>query len=96
MLTIVFVAIGFLNATHDIVMDGWAIDLFLKENVSWQATCNSVGHITGAFVGNAFFILLESEKFCNQYLRPLFGLATQRTGLIDIKGKQSQFILSRC
>jgi hypothetical protein len=85
-LTAVFVAIGFLNATLGTATDGWALDLLLGENVSWQATCSSVGHIAGDFLGNAF-VLLESREFCNQHLRPVFGWAAQNAGLIDIKGK---------
>lgn len=85
MLTLVFIVISFLIATHEIIMDGWAIDLLLKENVSMQATCSSVGIIIGSFTGNAAFILLESTNFCNRNLRPLLNLPSQPYGFIDIK-----------
>jgi len=60
---------------------------FLRENVSWQATCNSVGFVAGGFIGNAVFILLESAEFCNQNIRPLLNLAKQPHGFIDMKSK---------
>lgn len=41
--------------------------------------------ISGGFIGNAVFILLESEAFCNSNIRPLFNLPIQKTGILDIK-----------
>lgn len=84
-LTFVFSLFVFLAATQDIAVDGWAISMLSKENVSWQATCNFTGQAIGFFFGNIIFIVFESTKFSNQFIRPLFGLALQDHGIITLK-----------
>ena len=58
--------------------------LFLRENVGWASTCNSVGQTAGWFIGNVIFLTIESADFSNKYLRPLLGLETQTYGLVPI------------
>ena len=38
------------------------------------------------FLGNYFFIIFESTKFCNEFIRPLFGLEKQNYGIITLQG----------
>ena len=53
--------------------------------MSWQSTCNGVGQTAGALVGGMVFIVLESEKFSNDYFRPWFGLPPQTYGILSLK-----------
>lgn len=69
MLTAVFFMLGFLAATQDIAVDGWALTMLSRENVGYASTCNSVGQTAGYFMGNVLFLALESADFCNKYLR---------------------------
>lgn len=83
-LTAIFFAFTFLAATQDIAVDGWALTMLSKENVSWGSTCNSVGQTAGWFIGNVIFLTLESADFSNKYVRPLFGLDQSVYGLVPI------------
>lgn len=65
----VFFTITFLTATQDIAVDGWALTMLKKRNVSYASTCNSIGQTTGSFIGYTVLIALESSTFCNKYLR---------------------------
>ena len=80
----------FLAATQDIVVDGWAISLLTKENVTWQSTCNGVGQTAGIYIGSVLFIILDSEKFCNSHIRPFLKLPAQNHGVLDLEGKEMQ------
>ncbi len=62
---------------------------YLRENVSWQSTCNNVGQAIGIFVSNTLFIILESKSFSNQYIRRILGLPSQEYGIINIQSKSS-------
>jgi hypothetical protein len=88
LLTMIFLILTFLAATQDVCVDGWAISLLSKENVSWQSTCNNVGFLAGNLVSNTCFVILESAWFCNQYIRPIFGLASQNYGIIGLESKR--------
>ncbi|RUS82982.1 hypothetical protein EGW08_009267 [Elysia chlorotica] len=68
-LTAIFVCLNFLAATQDIAVDGWALTMLSRPNIGWASTCNSVGQTAGFFLGNVFFMALESADFCNTYLR---------------------------
>lgn len=85
LLTLVFVAFITLSATQDVAVDGWALSMLSKENVSWQSVCNFCGQAIGFFFGNILFIVLESKKFSNQYLRPFLDLEPQDHGIISLK-----------
>lgn len=79
-LTAVFFMFGFLAATQDIAVDGWALTMLSKENVGLASTCNSVGQTAGYFLGNILFLALESAEFCNKYLRT----QSQPTGIVTL------------
>ncbi len=87
-LTGIFFMFTFLAATQDIAVDGWALTMLSKENVSWGSTCNSVGQTAGWFIGNVIFLTLESADFCNKYLRPLFGFDSQTYGIVTFDSKK--------
>ncbi|XP_050525715.1 acetyl-coenzyme A transporter 1-like isoform X2 [Daktulosphaira vitifoliae] len=69
MLAFIFVVLNFLAATQDIAVDGWALSLLKKENVGYASMCNSTGQAIGVFLGYIVPILLDSERFCNNFLR---------------------------
>jgi len=68
-LTACFFLLNFGAATQDIAVDGWALTMLSKRNVGLASTCNSVGQTAGYFLGYVLFLALESETFCNKYLR---------------------------
>lgn len=82
LLTAVFFALNFLAATQDIAVDGWALTMLSKENVSYASTCNTVGQTAGYFLGNVVFLALESADFCNNYLRS----EPQTKGMVTLSG----------
>lgn len=82
MLTAIFFMLNFLAATQDIAVDGWALTMLSKRNVGWASTCNTVGQTAGYFLGNIFFLALESADFCNKYLRS----EPQETGVVTLAG----------
>ncbi|KAM7538561.1 hypothetical protein Aperf_G00000058796 [Anoplocephala perfoliata] len=69
LLTIACFGLQFLAATHDIVVDGWALTMLSQENVSWASTCNMAGQATGFIFGFVLFLIFESPKLCNTYFR---------------------------
>jgi PAT family acetyl-CoA transporter-like MFS transporter 1 len=83
-LTSIFFALTFLAATQDIAVDGWALTMLSKENVSWGSTCNSVGQTAGWFAGNVIFLTLESSDFSNKFVRYYLGWPSQTYGVVTI------------
>ncbi|KAL1137868.1 hypothetical protein AAG570_009564 [Ranatra chinensis] len=82
------VPVNFLAATQDIAVDGWALTMLQRKNVSYASTCNSVGQTAGYFLGYVVFIALESATFCNNYLRSepeTYGIVTL-TGFLHFWG----------
>ena len=65
----IFFCLNFLAATQDIAVDGWSLTLLSRENVRYASTCDTVGHLSGFFIGNAVFLGLTSADFSNRYLR---------------------------
>ena len=80
LLTVFFFILHFLAATQDIAVDGWALTMLSRENVGYASTCNSVGQTTGFFFGYTIFLALESDEFCNAYLR----FEPQEKGILDL------------
>ncbi|RWS05599.1 acetyl-coenzyme A transporter 1-like protein [Dinothrombium tinctorium] len=80
LLTATFFFLLFLVATQDVAVDGWALTLLAKRNVHYASSSNAVGVILGIFVSNTLFLSLESEDFCNKYLRK----KSQQGGIITI------------
>lgn len=60
--------------------------IFSRENLGWASICNNAGATTGVLIGNSLFLVLESGDFCNEYIRPVFGLNSHSQGLITLKG----------
>ncbi|KAJ2004451.1 hypothetical protein GGI04_002605 [Coemansia thaxteri] len=63
-----FLAIVFLSATQDIAVDGWALTLLSKENLSYASTCQTVGLNCGYFLSFTVFLALNSAEFSNKYI----------------------------
>ena len=89
LLTGIFFMFTFLAATHDICVDGWALTMLSKENLSWGSTCESVGGTAGWFIGNVLFLVIESAEFSNKYIRKHVGLDDQPHGIVPIDSKSS-------
>lgn len=87
LLTVIFFTFTFLAATHDIVVDGWALTMLSQENVSLSSTCESIGGTAGWFIGNVFFLVIESAEFSNKYIRRYIGFEDQAYGLVTIDSK---------
>ncbi|KAJ1723707.1 hypothetical protein LPJ53_001988 [Coemansia erecta] len=67
-ITYLFLAIVFLSATQDIAVDGWALTLLSKENLSYASTCQTVGINCGFFLSFTVFLALNSSEFSNKYI----------------------------
>ncbi|KAJ2691420.1 hypothetical protein GGH99_002435 [Coemansia sp. RSA 1285] len=63
-----FLLIVFLGATQDIAVDGWALTLLSKENLSYASTCQTVGINCGYFLSFTVFLALNSVEFSNKYI----------------------------
>ena len=72
-LTLAFFFLVALVATQDIAVDGWAITMLSKKNRSLASTCQSVGQNLGYFMSYTVFLALNSQSFCNTYLRDVPG-----------------------
>lgn len=83
-LMLVFLPLNFLAATQDIAVDGWALTMLSKKNVGYASTCNAVGQTAGYFLGNVVFLALQSEKFCNDFLRSKDN--QKDVGMVDLSG----------
>lgn len=57
-----------LLAVTDVAIDGWVTSLFQKQNVTYGSVANSVGNTSGWFISQYMFILLNSKKFCNEFI----------------------------
>jgi MFS transporter, PAT family, solute carrier family 33 (acetyl-CoA transportor), member 1 len=93
-LTLIFFLFQFLAATQDIAIDGWGLTILLKENFIWASICNNIGTQLGALIGNSLVLVFESARFCNEHIRPLFGLEPQLYGMISIKSIDINFYTS--
>lgn len=68
-ITIFFFILVLLMATQDIAVDGWALTMLSKSNISYASTCQTIGLSIGYFVSYTIFLALNSPEFCNSYLR---------------------------
>jgi len=68
-ITIYFTVMVILSATQDIALDGWALELLSKENISYASTAQTVGLNTGQFLSFTVFLAFNSAEFSNKYLR---------------------------
>ncbi|KAJ1960330.1 hypothetical protein H4R35_007555, partial [Dimargaris xerosporica] len=69
LLTATFFTLVLLSATQDIAVDGWALTLLSKENMSYASTCQTIGLNTGYFLSFTVFLAFNSAEFSNKYLR---------------------------
>lgn len=67
-LTAIFSLLWFLTSTQDIAVDGWGLTLLQRRNIGYAATCNLVGQSVGKFIGHILLLVLESKRFCNEYI----------------------------
>ncbi len=68
-LTAYFFFLFLLMATQDIALDGWALTVLQRRNISYASTCNSVGQTIGYYIANVGFLVLYSEEVSNKYFR---------------------------
>ncbi|KAG0025805.1 hypothetical protein BGZ82_009824 [Podila clonocystis] len=68
-LTTVFFILIFFCATQDIAVDGWALTLLSKENVSYASTAQTIGLNSGYFLSFTVFLAFNSPEFSNKYFR---------------------------
>ncbi|KAF9430110.1 hypothetical protein BGZ94_008314 [Podila epigama] len=68
-LTVVFFILIFFSATQDIAVDGWALTLLSKENLSFASTAQTIGLNTGYFLSFTVFLAFNSAEFSNKYFR---------------------------
>ncbi|KAK9763505.1 hypothetical protein K7432_009748 [Basidiobolus ranarum] len=81
-LTFIFFSLILLCATQDIAVDGWALTLLSKENLSYASTSQTIGLNTGYFLSFTVFLAMNSPEFCNKYLRSI----SADTGVISLGG----------
>ncbi|KAJ1922987.1 hypothetical protein IWQ60_006161 [Tieghemiomyces parasiticus] len=72
-LTLIFLSLVLLSATQDIAVDGWALTLLSKENMSYASSCQTIGLNTGFFMSFTVFLAFNSVEFSNRYLRSVPG-----------------------
>jgi MFS transporter, PAT family, solute carrier family 33 (acetyl-CoA transportor), member 1 len=78
-LTLFFLLLYFLMATQDITVDGWALTMLSRQNVSYASTCNALGQVLGLFLANQGFIVLSDPSWCQRVLglaHPLIDLSS--------------------
>ncbi|SGY33301.1 BQ5605_C002g01479 [Microbotryum silenes-dioicae] len=68
-LTILFFTLVFFAATQDIAVDGWALTLLSKDNLSYASTAQTIGLNTGYFLSFTVFLAFNSLEFSNKYFR---------------------------
>ena len=69
MFTFTFFMLVMLCATQDIAVDGWAITLLSKGNLSFASTAQTVGLTAGQFLSFTVFLAFNSPDFANRYFR---------------------------
>lgn len=80
-LTAYFFVLYLLMATQDIAVDGWALTMLSRKNVSYASTCNSVGQTVGYFIAYVGFLVLNDPGTCNKYLR---SVPDEDRGLVSL------------
>ncbi|KAF9918684.1 hypothetical protein FBU30_011327 [Linnemannia zychae] len=81
-LTAVFFVLIFFSATQDIAVDGWALTLLSKDNVSYASTAQTIGINSGYFLSFTVFLAFNSPDFSNKYFRS----EPQDYGLVPLGG----------
>ncbi|KAI8360288.1 acetyl-coenzyme A transporter 1-domain-containing protein [Mortierella sp. GBAus27b] len=81
-LTAIFFVLIFFSATQDIAVDGWALTLLSKDNVSYASTAQTIGLNSGYFLSFTVFLAFNSPEFSNKYFRSV----PQDVGLVPLGG----------
>ncbi|GAA5820863.1 hypothetical protein JCM11251_001850 [Rhodosporidiobolus azoricus] len=68
-LTALFFTLVFFAATQDIAVDGWALTLLSKDNLSYASTAQTIGLNSGYFLSFTVFLAFNSVEFSNKYFR---------------------------
>lgn len=79
-LTATFFILIFFCATQDIAVDGWALTLLSKDNLSYASTAQTIGLNTGYFLSFTIFLAFNSPEFSNKYFRTI----PQEQGLLSL------------
>lgn len=82
MFTFTFFMLVMLCATQDIAVDGWAITLLSRENLSYASTAQTVGLTAGQFLSFTVFLAFNSAEFANRWFRD----EPQKEGLMTLGG----------
>eukprot|EP01135_Chromosphaera_perkinsii_P002329 Nk52_evm115s221 gene=Nk52_evmTU115s221 len=80
-ITFIWTLIVFCAATQDIAVDGWALTLLAKNNISYASTSQTIGLNCGFFMSFTVFLALNSEEFCKNWLG-----TSGEAGLVAIDG----------
>ncbi|CAG8561662.1 2804_t:CDS:10 [Ambispora leptoticha] len=83
-ITLIFFLLIFFSATQDIAVDGWALTLLSKNNLSYASTAQTIGLNTGYFLSFTVFLAFNSAEFSNKYFRDVpseYGILSMRTYL---------------
>lgn len=56
-------------ASTDIAVDGWALTLLSKGNLSYASTAQTIGLNSGYFLSFTVFLAFNSVEFSNKYFR---------------------------
>ena len=82
-LTLFFFVLYLLMATQDIAVDGWALTMLSRANVSYASTCNSVGQTVGYFIAYIGFLTLNDPGTCDKYFR---SVPDPTRGMVSLAG----------
>ncbi|EGG07261.1 uncharacterized protein MELLADRAFT_35703 [Melampsora larici-populina 98AG31] len=85
-LTGLFFTLVLFAATQDIAVDGWALELLSKDNLSYASTAQTVGLNIGYFLSFTVFLAFNSLEFSNNRWRALFGLSSQSYPIMTLSG----------
>ncbi|CAH7665971.1 acetyl-coenzyme A transporter 1-domain-containing protein [Phakopsora pachyrhizi] len=85
-LTALFFTLVLFAATQDIAVDGWALELLSKDNLSYASTAQTVGLNIGYFLSFTVFLAFNSIEFSNNRWRALFGLVPQDYPVMTLSG----------
>ena len=69
LLAFLFFTLIFFAATQDIAVDGWALTLLSKKNLSYASTAQTIGLNTGYFMSFTVFLAFNSVEFSNRWFR---------------------------
>ena len=68
-LTGLFFVLVLMTATQDIAVDGWALTMLSRANVSYASTCQSAGLQIGYYLSFTVFLALNSADASNRWFR---------------------------